>query len=76
MITSKLTRQGKTTIPKVVRNALGVRPGDEIAYAIADGRALITKTPPAKSHGAPLDDPFAAFWEWGTPEDEKAFRDL
>ena len=76
MITSKLTRQGKTTIPKVVRNALGVRPGDELAYAIADGKALVTETPLAKSHGAPLDDPFAAFWEWATPEDEKAFRDL
>ena len=30
----------------------------------------------AKAGGAPADDPFAAFDEWNSPEDEKAFRDL
>ena len=77
MITSKLTSKAQTTIPQVVRTALGVGPGDEIAYAIADGHILLTKATPHKLHrGTPFEDPFATFWEWDTPEDEKAFGDL
>jgi antitoxin PrlF len=60
-----------------VRSALGVEPGDEIAYAIEDGRVVLTKAAPAKlRRGAPFEDPFAAFREWDTPEDDEAFRDL
>lgn len=77
MITSKLTSKAQTTIPQAVRTALGVNPGDEIAYAIADGHVLLTKAVPQKPRrGTPFDDPFATFWEWDTPEDEAAFRDL
>ncbi|MBV9249270.1 MAG: type II toxin-antitoxin system PrlF family antitoxin [Acetobacteraceae bacterium] len=77
MITSKLTSKAQTTIPQAVRTALGIRPGDEIAYAIEDGRVLLTKATRPKPHrGIPFDDPFATFWEWGTPEDDEAFRDL
>jgi antitoxin PrlF len=77
MITSKLTTKAQTTIPQAVRTALGVRPGDELAYEIADGRVVLTKAaPPKPRRGAPFDDPFATFWEWGTPEDDEAFKDL
>jgi len=75
MITSKLTSKAQTTIPQAVRTALGVKPGDELAYAIADGHVLLTKaTKPRR--GAPFEDPFAAFREWDTPEDDEAFGDL
>jgi antitoxin PrlF len=43
MITSKLTSKAQTTIPRPVREALGVRPGDEIAYAIEHGSIVVTK---------------------------------
>jgi antitoxin PrlF len=77
MITSKLTRKAQTTIPQAVRGALGVHPGDEIAYVIEDGRVLLTKAEPRPPRlGDPLEDPFAAFWEWDTPEDDKAFANL
>ncbi len=77
MITSKLTSKAQTTIPQPVRMALGIKPGDEIAYAIEDGQVLLTKAAPAKPRiGAPFEDPFAAFQEWDTPEDDEAFRDL
>ncbi len=77
MITSKLTSEAQTTIPQAVRTALGVSPGDEIAYAIADGHVLLTKAvPPKLRRGTPFEDPFATFWEWDTPEDEEAFADL
>lgn len=32
--TSKLTDKNQTTVPKAVRNALGLRPGDQIAYQV------------------------------------------
>ena len=65
----------KRTIPLAVRAALGIKPSDEIAYAIADGRVLWTKATglvPALR----FEDPFAFFGEWDTPEDDEAFRDL
>ena len=77
MITSKLTRKAQTTIPQAVRGALGVNPGDEIAYVIEDGRVLLTKVEPRRARrGTPFDDPFATFWEWDTPEDDDAFANL
>ena len=77
MITSKLTRKGQTTIPQPVRAALGVKEGDELAYAIEDGRAVVTKAPPRlPRRGDPFEDPFSAFWEWDSKEDEEAFADL
>ena len=48
MITSKLTSKAQTTIPQAVRNALGVKPGDAIAYAIEGAHVVLTKAAPAK----------------------------
>ena len=73
MITSK----AQTTIPQPVRTALGVKEGDELAYTIQDGKVVITKAPPKLPRkGVPFEDPFAAFWEWDTPEDEEAFAEF
>ena len=77
MITSKLTSKAQTTIPQAVRAALGVSPGDEIAYTIAEGQVLLTRAIPLKPRfGLPFEDPFATFTEWGSPEDDEAFADL
>jgi antitoxin PrlF len=59
MLTSKLTSKGQTTIPRTVRMALRLRPGDRIAYAIKNGRALVTRS----DERALADDPVAAFPE-------------
>jgi len=77
MITSKLTRKAQTIIPQAVRRALGVQPGDEIAYVIEGGRVLLTNAEPrTPRRGNPFEDPFATFWEWDIEEDEKAFANL
>ncbi len=77
MITSKLSSKAQTTIPQPVRTALGVKEGDELAYAIEDGRVVITKAPPRLPRkGEPLEDPFSTFWEWDSKEDEEDFAGL
>ena len=77
MIISKLTTKAQTTIPQPVRSALGVREGDELAYIIEDGRVILTKAPTRTvRHNDPLEDPFATFWEWSSPEDIEDFADL
>jgi antitoxin PrlF len=77
MIKSKLTSKAQTTIPQAVRAALSVKEGDEIAYQIEDGRVVLTKAPPhLRRKGVPFEDPFAAFWEWDTKEDDEDFADL
>lgn len=71
MIASRLTSKGQTTVPQAVRNALGLREGDELAYEIKDGRVTLTK---AK---APVqDDPFATFDEWDGDADRRAYAGL
>jgi antitoxin PrlF len=77
VVTSKLTSKSQTTIPLAVRTALGLAEGDELAYAIENGRVVLTKAPDKRVRkGDPLEDPFATFREWDSPEDEEAFRDL
>ncbi|HEY5798350.1 MAG TPA: type II toxin-antitoxin system PrlF family antitoxin [Bosea sp. (in: a-proteobacteria)] len=71
MILSKLTSKAQTTIPQPVRNALRLREGDEIAYAIEGDRVVITKASPASA-----DDPFATFEEWDSEADRKAYARL
>ena len=42
MIESGITSKGQTTLPKAVREALGVEPGDRVRYAIlADGKVMM-----------------------------------
>jgi antitoxin PrlF len=72
IITSKLTSKAQTTIPQPVRIALGLHAGDEIAYVIEGGKAVLTR------YGAQPagDDPFAAFPEWGSDADSEAYGKL
>jgi len=77
VITSKLTSKAQTTIPQPVRTALGVAEGDELAYAIEDGRVVLTKAPlrRVRKRESP-DDPFATFTEWDSEADRHAYKDL
>ena len=68
MITSK----AQTTIPQAVRTALGVHAGDEIAYRIKDGRAVLTR-PNTRPEA---DDPFVTFGEWNNAPDTEAYGKL
>ncbi len=72
MITSKLTTKSRTTIPRPIRTALGVAPGDELTSVIETNRVILAKAPA----GIKGTSPFASFTEWNTPEDEAAFSHL
>ena len=71
MVTSKLTCKGKTTIPKRVRTALGLREGDRIAYRIEQGRVILTRAVPEQA-----DDSFHVFHEWNSEADRRAYAGL
>jgi antitoxin PrlF len=71
MLTSKLTSKSQTTIPQPVRTALGLRPGDEVAYLIEDGQVILSKARPVQG-----DDPFKTFDEWDSEADRQAYADL
>jgi antitoxin PrlF len=63
MVTSKLTNKSQTTIPQPVRAALGLHPGDEIAYRINGGQVVLTKV-----RRAERDAPFKDLRRNGTPK--------
>ena len=45
-MSTKLTSKGQVTIPKAVREHLGLRPGDEIEFVEQDGSFRVEKRVP------------------------------
>jgi len=70
-VTSRLGTKSQTVVPKEVREALGVGPGDQVGYTIRNGRVILTaiRRPPA-------DDPFACFDEWSSEADGEGYATL
>ena len=74
MFASRLSAKGQVTIPKEIREKIGIEPGDMVAYEIKNGVVTLKRIEPfdAEFHAAlskTLD-------EWSTTEDSEAFRDL
>ncbi len=42
---AKMTSKGQVTVPKVVRDALGIEAGDEVVFRVEGNRALLARTP-------------------------------
>ena len=74
MQTSKLSAKNQVTIPRKVRERLGAKPGDLIAYEIKNDVVKLRRLEPfdAAFHAALS----TTMDEWATPEDDEAFRDL
>lgn len=68
---SKVSVDGRTAIPREVREALDLKPGDMLRYRLTAVGVLIDKTATSAA-----DDPFAAFSEWSSEADDKAYADL
>lgn len=74
MKTSRLSSKGQVTIPREVRVALHLEAGDLVAYEVKDDRAILRRAEPfdAAYHSAVSE----TLEEWGSLDDEEAFRDL
>jgi AbrB family looped-hinge helix DNA binding protein len=64
---AKLTSKGQVTIPKGVREALGLHEGDELIFRVERSRALLAKTPNFLDLAGAVAVPTA---KRGTPWDE------
>lgn len=42
---AKVTSKGQVTVPKPVREALGITEGDEVIFRVEGSRAVLAKTP-------------------------------
>lgn len=74
MEVATLTAKGQVTVPKAVREALGLRQGDQLSWELEEGSVRVRAV-------APLDLAFlqgleCSLSEWSSPEDDEAFRDL
>lgn len=71
MIASKITSKAQTTVPRPVRAALKLGVGDTIVYTIEGERVTIAKaTPPS------ADSATAAYTEWDSENDRRAYAEL
>jgi AbrB family looped-hinge helix DNA binding protein len=43
MPTSTLTSRGQTTIPKPIREALGLQPGDRVEFLVEEGQVVLRR---------------------------------
>ena len=69
---SKLSSKGQITVPKPIREKLGIRAGDRIVYVIKpSGAVFIRKI--ALTDEAYLNSVGETMNEWNSPEDEKAY---
>ncbi len=74
MHVSKLSSKGQVTIPLEIRKAMGIKPGDLVAYELQGQFVKLKRITPfdAAFHSAISE----TLQEWNSPEDEEAFNDL
>jgi AbrB family looped-hinge helix DNA binding protein len=44
-VAAKVTSKGQVTVPKAVRDALGIKEGDEVTFRVEGSRAVLARTP-------------------------------
>jgi AbrB family looped-hinge helix DNA binding protein len=71
---AKVSSKGQVTIPKKVRNALGIRQGDILRLEVEGDHAVLTRV--AGGGEGDLKALAATLDEWTTDDDEEAYRDL
>lgn len=43
MATATLTSQGQLTLPKAIRDLLGLRPGDQVAFRVREDQSVVVE---------------------------------
>jgi antitoxin PrlF len=44
-VAARVTSKGQVTVPKAVRDALGIEEGDEVVFRVEGNRAVLARTP-------------------------------
>ena len=44
-VAAKVTSKGQVTVPKAVRDALGIHEGDDVIFRVEGNRAVLARTP-------------------------------
>ena len=68
---SKLSVKSQTVLPRAVRERLRLGPGDRVRFVIDGGKVTLERDTHLEDG-----DPFVAFTEWASPEDDEAYADL
>ena len=71
---SKITARGQTTIPKRIRDEIGLNDSDVISFEVEDDHLIVRKVTRAQDDY--LQGLSATLGEWASPEDEDAWRAL
>lgn len=66
----RITTKGQVTIPKEIRDELGIEPGDEVTFEPTDGGYEIRKDAPTTESG---EDPFEKYR--GSASDDETMPD-
>jgi antitoxin PrlF len=69
-----LSSKGQVTVPKTVRDALGLRQGDTLQWVLEEGSVRVKVLRPVDRLF--LEGVEANLQEWNSLEDEEAFADL
>ena len=73
-LTGRMGRNGRTTVPREVRERLGLAPGDSLVYEVEGETVRLRRLAPADL--AYLRTVQATLSEWDSPEDEAAYAGL
>ena len=73
-MTSKITSKGQTTIPKEIRDKLGVHSGDTLVYEVEGNAVRVRKAEPFDLAWHRAISPTLA--EWDSANDHENFDDL
>lgn len=74
MTSSKLTTKYQATIPESIREFLDLKKGDRIAFKISEDKVLLNKV--KSSDYEYLKSLSSTLSEWGTEDDDEAYKDL
>ncbi len=71
MVTATMTSKGQLTVPKEIRDRLGLAPGDKVEFVQGDDRAVVMR----KRRAVPVRELFRTLPEGAVPKGQKAIDD-
>lgn len=71
VLRSRVTDDGRTTLPASLRARLGLREGDDVVFVQEGDRFYV-----ARADAVAEDDPYVAFGEWASAADAEGYAAL